>query len=120
MIRFLALVMVGLGATHCSDKKEIISTLPVTPFEKSKGKATTTYEEAIDFYKEVSRVSKKVSITAWGETDAGIPLHLVTYDVDGIFDPTVAHQNNKIVLFINNGIHPGEPCGIDASMLLIK
>ena len=26
----------------------------------------------------------------------------------------------KLVILINNGIHPGEPDGIDASMLLIR
>ena len=29
-------------------------------------------------------------------------------------------KSNKQVVFINNGIHPGEPAGIDASMILLR
>ena len=34
--------------------------------------------------------------------------------------PAKARAQGKQVLFINNAIHPGEPCGIDASMMLVR
>jgi hypothetical protein len=55
-----------------------------------------------------------------GETDAGYPLHLVMISSDGIVDPVKWHQQKKVVILINNGIHPGEPDGIDASMMLAR
>jgi hypothetical protein len=53
-------------------------------------------------------------------TDAGYPLHLVLVSNDGKFDAARWHAQNKAVILINNGIHPGEPDGIDASMLLVR
>lgn len=53
-------------------------------------------------------------------TDAGYPLHLVMVSDDGKFDPLQWHKQNKAVILINNGIHPGEPDGIDASMMLVR
>ncbi len=39
---------------------------------------------------------------------------------DKIFDPAIIKRQNKRVILINNGIHPGEPEGIDASMVLAR
>lgn len=82
-------------------------------FETSQGKETATYDEMIAFYKEASAFSAMVNMTTMGKTDAGQPLHVVTI------------QNGKasdadLHLLINNGIHPGESDGIDASMMLLK
>jgi hypothetical protein len=91
-----------------------------TPFEKSNGTKTATYFQAIDFYKKLDHSSPKIMVREEGTTDAGYPLHLVLVSDDGIFDPARWHQQNKVVLFINNGIHPGEPDGVDASMMLAR
>jgi hypothetical protein len=91
----------------------------LTIFEKSIGKKTATYFEAIDFYKQLDR-SAKVLMKEMGSTDAGYPLHLVLVSGDGKFIPTLWHQQKKVVIMINNGIHPGEPDGIDASMMLVR
>jgi hypothetical protein len=53
-------------------------------------------------------------------TDAGYPLHVVLYSTDKSFDASKWKAQNKMVVLINNGIHPGEPDGIDASMLLLR
>ncbi len=53
-------------------------------------------------------------------SDAGYPYHVVLYSNDGIYDPAAWHRKGKLVILINNGIHPGEPDGVDASMLLIR
>ena len=50
-----------------------------------------------------------------GMTDAGRPLHLFIISGDGEFDPVEIHRKGKAIILINNGIHPGEPEGIDAS-----
>lgn len=55
-----------------------------------------------------------------GMTDAGFPLHLVVVSANGDYNFTNIRKNNKRVILINNGIHPGEPDGIDASMLLAR
>ncbi|MBS1599636.1 MAG: hypothetical protein JST75_15530 [Bacteroidetes bacterium] len=92
----------------------------LTTFEKSKGKETTTYADCIDFYQRLDKVSTKITIKKTGLSDAGYPYHLILYSNDGKFDPARWHHEHKIVILIINGIHPGEPDGIDASMLLLR
>ena len=89
-------------------------------FEKSGGKESATYFEAIGWYKNLDKLSAKVLLKEMGVTDAGYPLHLVLVSNDGKFDPAKWRQQNKAVILINNGIHPGEPDGIDASMMLVR
>ncbi|RYY71268.1 MAG: hypothetical protein EOO13_03750 [Chitinophagaceae bacterium] len=92
----------------------------LTRFEKSAGKETATYPEAIEWYKNMDAASSMVLLKTMGLTDAGYPLHLLMISGDGKFDPVQWHLQNKVVIFINNGIHPGEPDGIDASMMLVR
>lgn len=91
-----------------------------TPFEKSGGKETATYFQAIEFYNELSKKYDCIKIQEMGPTDAGYPLHLILLSNDKKFDPVSWHEQNKVVILINNGIHPGEPDGIDASMMLVR
>lgn len=91
-----------------------------TAFEKSNGTQTATYFETIAFYNQLDKASNAVLVKPIGETDTGYPLHFVLVSNDGIFDPKSWKQKNKVVILINNGIHPGEPDGIDASMLLVR
>lgn len=89
-------------------------------FEKSSGRETATFFEAIEWYKNLDKVSGKVLLKQMGTTDAGYPLHLVLLSNDGKFEPALWHRQKKVVILINNGIHPGEPDGIDASMMLVR
>ncbi|HEV3414741.1 MAG TPA: M14 family zinc carboxypeptidase [Puia sp.] len=91
-----------------------------TPFEASDGKRTATYAECIAFYQQLPKSSPLVSIREMGMSDAGYPYHVVLYSNDGTSDPAEWHRRGKVVILINNGIHPGEPDGVDASMLLIR
>ena len=90
------------------------------PFELSDGNQTSTYFETIDFWKNLAENSDKIQITEKGLTDSGFPLHLVLISNSGEFDLTKIQSENKPIILINNGIHPGEPDGIDASMLLAR
>ena len=89
-------------------------------FEKSKGTKTPTYPEIIDWWQQLDVRSGKVKILTMGMSDAGYPLHLVVVANNGDHNFENIRKNNKRVILINNGIHPGEPDGIDASMLLAK
>ncbi len=91
-----------------------------TIFEQSNGKQTPTYFEAIDWWEKTDVASPIVKMQAMGMTDAGYPLHLILVSQDRDFDITSIKEKKKSIILINNGIHPGEPDGIDASMLLVK
>lgn len=91
-----------------------------TRFEASGGNETPEYHEIISWWKNLEKQSPMVKIKAMGPTDSGFPLHLVMVSGNKVFDiPTLKKQNKRIIL-VNNGIHPGEPDGIDASMLLVR
>lgn len=92
----------------------------VTPFELSEKTQSATYFECIRFYKQLDAFSKSIQIKTFDTTDSGYPLQLVMFSNDADFNPAVWHSQNKVVILINNGIHPGEPDGIDASMLLFR
>jgi hypothetical protein len=94
--------------------------LPVTRYQTSKGKETVTYYEAIAAWKQIDKVSPLVQIRTMSTTDAGEPLHLVLVSSDGTFTPQQWKAKNKVVILINNGIHPGEPDGIDASIWMVN
>jgi hypothetical protein len=92
-----------------------------TPFEKSGKKETTTYESAINYYQDlVKTYPKQAKLIAYGNTDFGKPLHLIVLSKSGVFDPIALKKANKRIFLVNNGIHPGEPEGIDASMMLAR
>lgn len=91
-----------------------------TPFESSAGRQTATYAGCIRFYQQLNSYSSRVSIKEMGNSDAGFPYHLVLFSNDGVADPAAWHKKGKVVILINNGIHPGEPDGVDASMLLLR
>ncbi len=111
MKRFLCFPLIMLSVIACSQE---------TTFEKSQGKETATYFEAIQFYKTLSSSYHQIKFLSKGPTDAGYPLNLILISKNGKFDPSIWHKQNKVVILINNGIHPGEPDGIDASMMLAR
>ncbi|WP_439132444.1 M14 family metallopeptidase [Polaribacter sp.] len=91
-----------------------------TLFEKSGGKATPEYQEVIKYYKDLSETYDEISLFSFGQTDSGEPLHLAVYHKNGIYNVDEIKQSPKNRILINNGIHPGEADGIDASMMLLR
>ena len=91
-----------------------------THFEKSKGLETATYQKTIEFYTNLAEIYSEIHIQAIGETDSGAPLHIVSLNPNKEFDFSKIRKNKKSILLINNGIHPGESDGIDATMMLFR
>ena len=123
MYRFILLALL----LHYSSNDTLMAQGPnpqsedlVTPFEKN-GNYTATYDEAISHYKKLEiAFSSSIQVREFGMTDSGNPLHEVIVTKDGVFDPQQIRENGKLIVFINNAIHPGEPCGVDASMMLAR
>ncbi|TDQ09413.1 zinc carboxypeptidase [Pedobacter metabolipauper] len=92
----------------------------LTPYELSGKKETTTYNQAIQYYTDLIKNFPEARLLSYGSTDFGKPLHLLVLSADKNFDPVKIRKDNKRILLINNGIHPGEPEGIDASMMLAR
>ena len=91
-----------------------------TPFELHGKNYSATYDECIAYYKQLDRAHTCVSMETMGMTDAGLPLHIVMISRHGKNNPEEWKKKKMVVILINNGIHPGEPDGIDASMMLVR
>ncbi len=89
-----------------------------TSFEKGNGNQTVTFEEMRNYYQKLDKEFESITFQTKGEDDNGAPIDVV------IFNPTKQSfeeaRKGKSVLFVNNGIHPGEPDGIDATMMLMR
>ncbi len=103
----------------CEKKAEDQREAFLTPFEQGNGNTTATYAETLDFYRRLAREFPDIHMQTLGPTDSGEPLHLVTYNPEGNFN-FQRLGDGKVVVLILNGIHPGEPDGIDASMQLMR
>lgn len=110
-------VIVVLILTSCTNKEKTTVDF-TTLFEKSEGKQTPEYKEVISYYKALDDTYENIQLEVLGQTDSGNPLHLVSFNSNknSIYRPL----DNQVVLLVNNGIHPGESDGIDASMMLMR
>ena len=91
----------------------------ITVFETSHGTETATYHQTIQFYNDLANAFPQIQIQAFGKTDSGEPLHIVTFNSDAEFNFETIRKHKRVLL-INNGIHPGESDGIDATMMLYR
>lgn len=109
----LSLLLAFLGAFNAFAQE--------TPFERSQKTETTTYAEAISFYESLAKsYPQQTKLLTYGSTDFGKPLHLLVLSKNKVFDPVALRKSDKRIFLINNGIHPGEPEGIDASMMFAR
>lgn len=87
--------------------------------EPYKSNKTYSYEEVIGAYKKLNdQYPETCRLMEFGRSDIGEPMHLFLMNNDGKFD--TADFKDKAIILVNNGIHPGEPCGVDASIKLSK
>ncbi|MBU2906131.1 M14 family metallopeptidase [Arenibacter algicola] len=118
-MKLLVRLFLLLCLISCETKKERKIENIKTVFERSNGEETATYLQIIDFYIQLAKEFPEINIQIIGTTDSGNPLHVVTYNPDADFNFQKIGRD-KSILFINNGIHPGESDGIDATMLLFR
>ena len=113
------LFLLSIILFSCNSDNEKPNYILKTPFEISDGLETATYEQTIQYYTHLANDYPEISIQAVGETDSGEPLHLVTFNPNTGNDFNALRKDHRIIL-INNGIHPGESDGIDATMMLFR
>ena len=78
---------------------------------------SVTYEEAINYYHSIAAKDDRCKMVDYGKTDCGRPLELFVINEQKVFDRNQIKK--QIVVLVNNGIHPGEPDGIDACVRLV-
>lgn len=87
----------------------------LTPYERDTNQ-TATYAQVIDWYRQLDLHYDQAKLMVVGKTDVGKPLHVFLLAADKQFTA----RPGRVTLLINNGIHPGEPEGIDACMMLAR
>lgn len=92
----------------------------LTRYESSNFTQSATYEEAMAFYQRLEEQYDEVTIFEQGDTDIGIPLHVVLLHAGVDKSPKAIRQSGKALWLINNGIHPGETDGISASQMFAR
>lgn len=105
-MKFLSALLLFISASVFSQ------TQLQTPYEKGNGNQTTTYAEMVKFYEALAKNFPTITVESFGTDDNGEPIRVVIYNAS-------ADKNTPTVL-INNGIHPGEPDGIDATMMMMR
>lgn len=91
-----------------------------TRFERTNGIETVTYNECISYYKNLDTQFNTISMNEIGKTDGSKPLHAVFFCKDKNYFNSKNSKQKKLHILINNAIHPGEPDGVDASMMLLR
>lgn len=115
IVGILSLLCCLLAGCAQPDKEDF-----VTKFELSDSLETPTYEEAMAWWSKLDESFREVKMVDAGQTDAGFPLHVVVLSPSLNFSPETLREREKTIVLINNAIHPGEPDGVDASMLLFR
>lgn len=97
------------------------SSLYPTPYESGNQNQTTTWENCIPFYEKLAQDFPQIlRLEKIGVSDSGFPIYAGVIAADGVFDRASLKAAGRPVFFNNNGIHPGEPEGIDACMALVR
>jgi hypothetical protein len=82
---------------------------------------TTDWSACIAFYQRLAADFPAVlAFFAIGVSDNGLPLYAGVVSSDGVLDQAQLKRAGRPIFFNNNGIHPGEPEGIDACMALVR
>lgn len=90
-----------------------------TPFEKGNGNQSANYQEVNSFYQNLAKLYPSIQYIPKGMDDNGLPIYIILYNPFAEKDLSKIRKE-KAILFVNNGIHPGESDGIDATMMLIR
>ena len=113
---FLGALLCVSSCQNSTKAREDFTTL----FETSNGTETPEFSEVISYYQDLANAFSEISLFEMGETDSGNPLHLVVFNADGNVKLNEIKSSTKNRVLINNGIHPGESDGIDASMMFLR
>lgn len=122
-MRIAFILMIGLlsiGSLFSQKTKEPIDLADLSiPFDKNPN-YSSTFDETMLFYKKLSRNYPQFQVKPYGTTDFGMPLALGILSWDKDFDPVSIRKKGKRILMINNAIHAGESCGVEATMLFLR
>jgi hypothetical protein len=91
-----------------------------TPVEAAGFEATPSYEETLDFLRELQPRLPEMHLGFFGNSGQGRPLPFVVISREKAFTASKALQLPKPILLIQSGIHAGEIDGKDATLMILR
>lgn len=88
---------------------------------------TPTWEEGVALFSALAELDSRASWMEIGKADCGQPIHALFISptpvtmpgLPGVLAAKESHPEHLRML-VNNAIHPGEPCGVDASLAFVR
>lgn len=74
----------------------------------------------VEFISKLSEASPYISIDTMGVSDGGHVIHKLMISDEKYSNGDEARQQEKVIFWLNNGIHPGEPAGIESSLAILR
>ncbi len=91
-----------------------------TWYERSGYLETPRYDETISYCRQLADASPIISYSSYGLSPQGREIPLLIASKEGKFNPQGYKNSDKIVLLMQACIHPGEPEGKDAGLMLLR
>ena len=92
----------------------------LTHFERSGETESSSYTDTMEYFRKFAAKSKMARFISIGKSSQGRDINCLIVAKGNLFTPRKARKSGKAVILIQNGIHPGEIEGKDASMLLLR
>ncbi|MFQ5807661.1 MAG: M14 family zinc carboxypeptidase, partial [Phycisphaerae bacterium] len=91
-----------------------------TKAERSSYEETGRYDEIVTFCRRLAAASPYAHYTSFGRSGEGRELPLLILSKDEAFTPETHRAGGKLLVLLQNCIHPGECAGKDASLELAR
>ncbi|MDR2084276.1 MAG: M14 family metallopeptidase [Bacteroidales bacterium] len=118
MKKFITILIIAATLVSCRNKPQNIDL--ETVFEKTNYTETASYDEVMNLCNRLSSAYKEINYTSIGKTLQNREIPLLILDKDGLTDPKIIKRKGKLIVMINACIHPGEPNGKDAGLMLLR
>jgi len=92
--------------------------IPVESSKNHEENVTLSFDACINEYEKLAN-HKYAKLLEKGSTDVGKSLHVFLLSSSSNQNEN-SLDDGKVNILINNAIHPGEPCGVDASVMFVK
>ncbi len=91
-----------------------------TWYEQHNQNKTPSYDETIRFARQLADSSAYIHYSVIGKSHRNKDIPLLILDMNGNFNPAAVHNSGNKILLVNAAIHPGEPVGKDAGLMLFR
>ena len=128
---WMAIWVLGtLGWTACNPPHAAeVTALPWSADSLLTTNRTPTWQEAVSMAEGLAASDPRATLHVVGVSDVGRPIHALvlasdpadhnaTPDAEGVRRRLEAQREDRVTVLVNNAIHPGEPCGVNASLAL--